>query len=164
MAPSCNAGAPFLMANHLTNGERYLMKNILFLCTGNSCRSVMAEAYFNQAAAGTWRAYSAGSQPTGEIHPLAIQTLKDAGVLFSVPRSKSWSEFEGADALPMDMVVTVCGNAADEVCPIWPGIPTNAHWPFPDPAGFSGSYEDKLDHFRSVFIMIKERIDLFLDV
>lgn len=116
----------------------------------------------NHAAKGRWRAYSAGSQPTGQVHPLALRTLKEAGVMFAVPSSKSWTEFESPDAPVMHQIVTVCDNAANETCPIWPGHPPTAHWPFPDPAGFSGPESDVLDHFRSVFVMIKERIDLFL--
>jgi arsenate reductase len=138
------------------------MKNILFLCTGNSCRSIMAEAYFNHAAAGRWRAYSAGSLPTGEVHPMALATLQAAGILYSVPRSKSWDEFEATGAPIMNQIVTVCDNAANETCPIWPGHPVTAHWPFPDPAHFAGSESDRSDHFRSVFVMIRDRIDRFL--
>ncbi len=138
------------------------MKNILFLCTGNSCRSIMAEAYMNYAARGAWRAYSAGSQPTGMVHPLALVTLRDAGVLFDQPASKSWDAFERPDAPPMDVVVTVCGNAERETCPIWPNAPRKMHWPFPDPAHFSGSEADQRDHFRSVFVMIQQQIDAFL--
>ena len=138
------------------------MKNILFLCTGNSCRSIMAETYMNHAAKGRWRGFSAGSQPTGQVHPMALQTLSDAGIIYALPTSKSWNVFAEADAPKMDLIITVCGNAAGEVCPVWPGHPTNEHWPFPDPAMFSGSDEDNRDHFRSVFVMIRERIDFFL--
>lgn len=138
------------------------MKNILFLCTGNSCRSIMAEAYMNYAARGAWRAYSAGSQPTGTVHPLAVQTLQEADVLFEAPTSKSWDRFEGPHAPKMDTIVTVCGNAQNETCPIWPSNPATMHWPFPDPASFVGPEADRRDHFRSVFVMIQHRIDAFL--
>jgi len=122
----------------------------------------MAETYMNHAAKGRWRAFSAGSQPTGQVHPMALQTLSDAGIIYPLPASKSWAAFAEPDAPKMDLIITVCGNAADDVCPVWPGHPANDHWPFPDPAMFSGSEEDKRDHFRSVFVMIRERIDFFL--
>ncbi len=137
------------------------MKNILFLCTGNSCRSVLAEAYMNYAGDG-WQAYSAGSTPTGEVHPMALETLAALGIEVDYARSKSWDEFGAADAPQMDVIVTVCDSAAGEACPIWPGHPTTYHWPFPDPAKFSGSVEDTRDHFREVFAMIKKQLDGFL--
>ena len=137
------------------------MKNILFLCTGNSCRSVLAEAYMNYAGDG-WQAYSAGSTPTGEVHPMALETLAALGIEADYARSKSWDEFGAADAPQMDVIVTVCDSAAGEACPIWPGHPTTYHWPLPDPAKFSGSVEDTRDHFREVFAMIKKQLDGFL--
>ena len=137
------------------------MKNILFLCTGNSCRSVLAEAYMNYAGDG-WQAYSAGSTPTGEVHPMALETLAALGIEADYARSKSWDEFGAVDAPQMDVIVTVCDSAAGEACPIWPGHPTTYHWPFPDPAKFSGSVEDTRDHFREVFAMIKKQLDGFL--
>lgn len=137
------------------------MKNVLFLCTGNSCRSVLAEAYMNHAAQ-DWTAYSAGSTPTGEVHPMALETLAALGISADDARSKSWDEFGGPDAPHMDVIVTVCDNAAGEICPIWPGHPTNHHWPFPDPAKFSGSDEDARAHFREVFAMIKQQLDGFI--
>ena len=139
------------------------MKNILFLCTGNSCRSVLAEAYLNHAGkAAGWRAFSAGSTPTGEVHPMALQTLADLGIAAGYARSKSWDAFGGGEALEMDVIVTVCDNAAGETCPIWPGHPTTYHWPFPDPAKFSGTADEARTHFREVFAMIKARLDAFL--
>lgn len=138
------------------------MKNILVLCTGNSARSIMAEAYLNQAAAGRWRAFSAGSNPTGEVNPFALRTLEAAGVPAGEPRSKSWDEFAGAGVPIMDLVVTVCDNAAGETCPIWPGAPVTAHWGFPDPAAVDGTDTDKAEAFAQVFAAIRAKIDAFL--
>ena len=137
------------------------MKNILILCTGNSCRSILAQAYINHVS-DKWLAYSAGSQPTGEVHPMALETLTSLGINASYARSKNWDEFAGADAPMMDVIATVCDSAAGETCPVWPGHPTTYHWPFPDPAKYSGSEEDTRIHFREVFAMIKKRIDNFL--
>lgn len=137
------------------------MKNILVLCTGNSCRSILAEAYINHVS-DKWQAFSAGSQPTGEVHPLALETLASLDIDAGYARSKNWDEFTAINAPIMDLVVTVCDNAAGETCPVWPGHPATYHWPFPDPAKFSGSNEDTSAHFREVFAMIKKRIDDFL--
>ena len=137
------------------------MKNILILCTSNSCRSVLAEAYINHIS-DEWHAFSAGSQPTGEVHPIALETLASLGIDASYVRSKNWNEFAGNDAAIMDVIATVCDSAAGETCPVWPGHPTTYHWPFPDPAQFSGSEEDTRAHFREIFAMIKTRIDNFL--
>ena len=134
------------------------MKNILILCTGNSCRSILAEAYINNMS-DKWRAYSAGSRPTGEVHPIALEILASQAIDASFVRSKNWLEFTGSDAPHMDVIVTVCDNAAGETCPAWPGYPTTYHWPFPDPAKFSGSDAAARAHFRNVFAMIKKRID-----
>lgn len=133
----------------------------MFLCTGNSCRSVLAEAYINHAS-DDWTAYSAGSTPASYVHPMALETLAALGIGADSARSKSWDEFGAKDAPQMDVIVTVCDNAANEVCPIWPGHPATHHWPFPDPAKFSGSQEDMREHFREVFAMIKERLDRFI--
>lgn len=135
--------------------------NILILCTGNSCRSVLAEAYINSLSEGRFRAFSAGSSPTGSVNPLALATLEAAGISTDGLRSKSWDEFSHADAPTMDFVFTVCSNAAGEVCPIWLGTPMSAHWPFPDPAEFVGDEEATRDHFGEVFAQIAKRIDLF---
>lgn len=137
-------------------------KNILFLCTGNSCRSVLAEAYAAHAGNGKWRSFSAGSTPTGAVHPVALQTLRELDLPYDGFHSKSWDVFAGPEAPQMDVIVTVCDNAAGEVCPIWPGHPTTYHWPFPDPAKFEGSEEDTRAHFREVFAMIKAKIDGFM--
>ena len=136
--------------------------NALFLCTGNSARSVMAEAYLNFASMGRFKAYSAGSRPTGGVNPLALETLKTARVFVGTPRSKSWEEFAKPGAPQMDFVITVCDQAAGEECPIWPGQPMNAHWSFPDPAAFVGDDVEKRAVFFDVFRQIRTRIDLFL--
>ena len=142
------------------------MRNILFLCTGNSARSIMAEAYMNKAGAGRWRAYSAGSHPTGRPNPLALEILSAHGVPAGNPRSKSWDEFAAAGAPVMEVVVTVCDNAAGEVCPIWPTRqgrpPQKLHWSFPDPAAVTGDDAAKRAAFEEVFADIRARIDDFL--
>lgn len=146
------------------------MRNILFLCTGNSARSIMAEAYMNQAGAHLWRAYSAGSKPTGAPNPFAIETLFNYGVALDAgdggPRSKSWDEFAKDDAPVMDMVVTVCDNAAGETCPVWPrtggAAPEKRHWSFPDPAATVGDDADKRASFETVFADIRNHIDALL--
>lgn len=144
------------------------MRNILFLCTGNSARSIMAEAYLNQAGAGQWRAYSAGSQPTGIPNPFALKTLArhEISLGLDAPRSKSWDEFAVDSAPIMDFIVTVCDNAAGEVCPVWPSqngqAPQQKHWSFPDPAAAEGSDAQKLDAFETIFTSIRVQIDQFL--
>ncbi|MGC6475143.1 MAG: arsenate reductase ArsC [Parvibaculales bacterium] len=138
------------------------MKNVLFLCTGNSCRSIMAEAYLNHIGDGRFKAYSAGSAPTGNVHPMAIKTLENEGLTTPSARSKSWDEFAGLQAPTMDFIMTVCDNAAGEVCPIWPGHPATHHWPFPDPAAFLGNAADTQAHFEEVFGLIKQRIHEFV--
>lgn len=143
------------------------MKSILFLCTGNSARSIMAEAYMNKAGAPAWRAYSAGSKPVGRPNPLALEALAAHGVAASQARSKSWDEFSGQDAPLIDVVVTVCDNAAGETCPVFfaPGgaKPLRLHWSFPDPAATHGSDAEKRASFEAVFADIRARIDRFLD-
>lgn len=147
------------------------MANILFLCTGNSARSIMAEAYVNHAGAAHWRAWSAGSKPSGAPNPFAIETLFAHGVALDAghgpPRSKSWDEFARANAPVMDVVVTVCDNAAAETCPVWPtregAQPKMFHWSFPDPAAATGSDDDKRAAFETVFSDIRKRIDQFLE-
>lgn len=136
--------------------------NVLFLCTGNSARSIMAESYANHAGAGRLYAFSAGSHPSGKVHPLSLATLHAAGVEVAEPRSKSWDEFARAGAPPMDLVITVCDNAAGEVCPIWPGAPAKAHWSFPDPAAISGSDADKRAGFAYIFGTIRQAVDRLL--
>lgn len=140
--------------------------NVLFLCTGNSARSIMAEAYLNHAGGGRYKAYSAGSQPTGRPNPLAIETLSAHGIDAGAARSKSWDEFAAPGALLMDVVVTVCDNAAGEVCPIWPtragAAPAKLHWSFPDPAAATGGDAEKRAAFEAVFADLRAAIDGFL--
>ena len=139
-----------------------MTKNILVLCTGNSARSVLAEAYINHVGQNQWHAYSAGSQPTGEVNPFALAVLGEHGIAVSAPRSKSWDEF-AADAAPeMDVVITVCDSAASETCPIWPGAPRTLHWPFADPAAAQGTDDEKLNIFREVFAEIRSKFDDFM--
>lgn len=135
--------------------------NVLFLCTGNSARSIMAEAAMNAVAGGRFRAWSAGSHPTGTVNPLAIATLQVAGLPTEGLRSKSWDEFATPDAPRMDFVFTVCDNAAGEVCPIWPGQPMTAHWGVEDPAAFVGADVAKRAFFLRVFRMLHTRISVF---
>jgi len=135
--------------------------NVLFLCTGNSARSVMAEALLNVLGAGRFRAYSAGSFPSGKVQPIATELARAFG--YDEPlRSKSWDEFAQADSPPIDLVITVCDNAAGEVCPIWPGQPVTAHWGVPDPASVGGSEEERRCAFESAWMMLRGRIDLLL--
>jgi arsenate reductase len=134
--------------------------NVLFLCTGNSARSILAEAYLNNAPDNVFRAFSAGSYPKGQVHPLTIETLRHAGVSTENLRSKSWDEFAQPGSPKMDFIITVCDSAAGEVCPIWPGHPLSAHWSFPDPAAFEGPDDEKRAFFRAVLRQIRTRVDL----
>ena len=142
------------------------MKNILFLCTGNSARSIMAEAYMNAKGAPRWRAFSAGSKPTGTPNFLAIETLSAYGTPAKDPRSKSWDEFAREGAPVMDVIVTVCDNAAGEACPVWPTAkgkaPQKLHWSFPDPAAADGDNAARLHAFEAVFADIRRHVDAFL--
>lgn len=136
--------------------------NVLFICTGNSARSILAEALMNDAGGGRFRAYSAGSHPGGVVNPHALQTLRDMGVSAAGARSKSWDEFAAEGAPQMDFVFTVCDNAAGEVCPLWPGQPMTAHWGLPDPAAVEGSEAEVQQAFRDAAVAMKRRIDLML--
>jgi arsenate reductase len=136
--------------------------NVLFLCTGNSARSIMAEAILNRKGKPTFTAYSAGSMPTGKVRPEALKQLEGAGYSTEGARSKSWNEFANPDAPKMDFVFTVCDNAAKEVCPIWPGQPMTAHWGVADPAAVTGTPEQIERAFRDAFITLDRRIGLFL--
>ena len=135
--------------------------NILFLCTGNSARSILCEAYLNAVAGERFRAYSAGSHPKGAVHPLTLETLRLAKLPKEGFRSKSWDEFTREGAPGLDFVITVCDSAAGEVCPIWPGQPITAHWGFPDPATFEGRDVEARAFFLDVFRQIRIRLDIF---
>jgi len=135
--------------------------NVLFLCTGNSARSVIAEAILNKLGAGNFHAFSAGSQPKGEIHPMTRQLLRELGYDISGLRSKSWHEFAQPGAPPLDFVFTVCDNAAGETCPVWPGQPMTAHWGVPDPAAATGSIAEIGLAFKDAYRMLRQRITVF---
>ncbi|WP_421925825.1 arsenate reductase ArsC [Neoaquamicrobium sediminum] len=135
--------------------------NVLFLCTGNSARSILAEAILNRVGQGRFRAYSAGSQPKGEVHPFAIALLKGVNHDTSFARSKSWEEFATDEAPVMDFVFTVCDNAANEACPVWPGQPMTAHWGVPDPAAAEGTDAEKHLAFAETYRMLNNRISIF---
>jgi arsenate reductase len=135
--------------------------NVLFLCTGNSARSILAEAILRRRGKGRFKAFSAGSHPKGAVHPLALALLERKGLPTEGLRSKAWDEFAQPEAPKLDFVFTVCDNAAGEVCPIWPGHPMTAHWGQPDPAAVEGSDLDKTNAFREAFRMLERRIDMF---
>lgn len=136
--------------------------NVLFLCTGNSARSIMAEAILNRKGRPVFTAYSAGSHPAGEVRPEALKQIQLSRMPTEGLRSKSWDEFAQPGAPQMDFVFTVCGNAAGEVCPVWPGQPMTAHWGVPDPAVVKGTPEQIERAFRDAFLMLDRRITLFL--
>jgi protein-tyrosine-phosphatase len=135
--------------------------NVLFLCTGNSARSIMAEALLNFWGRGRFRGFSAGSHPKGDVHPLALETLRRNRVPSDEARSKSWSEFATPDAPPLDFVFTVCDSAAQEPCPTWPGQPMTAHWGIHDPAAVEGTDEEKLRAFNKAFRELDARLKIF---
>lgn len=134
--------------------------NVLFLCTGNSARSILAEAILEREGQGRFRAFSAGSFPKGEVHPMALEVLQGLGYSTDGFRSKSWDEFASSGAPEIDFIFTVCDNAAGEVCPIWPGKPMTAHWGVPDPAAVEGP--GQRDAFQQAFHQLQRRISLFL--
>ena len=136
--------------------------NVLFLCTGNSARSIMAEAIMNRKGRPNFTAYSAGSHPSGTVRPEAIAQLESARLSTDGLRSKSWDEFARPDAPKLDFVFTVCDNAAKEVCPFWPGQPMTAHWGVPDPAAVRGTTEEIKRAYRDAFLILERRISLFL--
>ncbi|HYW90963.1 MAG TPA: arsenate reductase ArsC [Gammaproteobacteria bacterium] len=138
--------------------------NVLFICTGNSARSIIAEVVMNHLGRGRFQAYSAGTDPRGEVHPLALQVLSNQGFGTSGLRSKSWSEFVEPGAPPMDFIFTVCDQAAGEACPAWPGQPITAHWGFADPAAVIGERDEQLKAFTKAQFQIATRIRLFLNL
>lgn len=138
--------------------------NILILCTGNSARSIIGEALFSTLGVGRFKAYSAGSHPTGKVNPFAIEQVQSLGYPVENLRSKSWDEFAQPDSPPMDFVVTVCDKAAGEVCPFWPGQPVTAHWGFPDPAAVQGTDQEKRAAFTRTLHQMRNRVQLFLSL
>ena len=138
--------------------------NVLFLCTGNSARSILAEAILNQKGKPNFTAYSAGSHPAGRVRPEALRQLEVAHLSTAGLRSKSWGEFAEPGAPALDFVFTVCDNAANEVCPVWPGQPMTAHWGVPDPAALQGTSEQVEKAFREAFFLLDRRIGLFLSL
>ena len=138
--------------------------NVLFLCTGNSARSIMAETILNSLGAKRFRAYSAGSHPAGSVNPIAIGWLKKNRFDTDSLRSKSWDEFAAPGAPVMDFVLTVCDNAAGEVCPVWPGQPISAHWGVEDPVSVQGTSEEKEKAFSNVFMILNRRISIFISL
>lgn len=136
--------------------------NVLFICTGNSARSIIGEGLLNAVGRGRFKAYSAGSSPKGEVHPLAIRELQHLHVPTEGLRSKGWDEFAREDSPVMDFVFTVCDKTAGEVCPVWPGQPVTAQWGMPDPAAVEGPEEVRLKAFRDVALMMKRRLDIML--
>jgi arsenate reductase (thioredoxin) len=137
---------------------------VLFLCTGNSARSILAEGTLNQLGKGRFIAFSAGSHPTGKVNPFAIELLSKMGIPTESFRSKNWDEFSANNAAALDFVITVCDNAAGEVCPLWPGQPMTAHWGVADPAAANGTDEDKRRAFLQAYNTLKRRIELFLSL
>lgn len=152
--------SPKIKENLMTN-QAY---NILFLCTGNSARSIIAESLMQHWSRGRFNAYSAGSCPAGQVNPLAIELLKRFNMPIEGLRSKSWEEFAVPDAPHLDFVITVCDNAANETCPIWPGQPLTSHWGVPDPAAVQGSETDKIMAFREAFRVLENRIKIFAEL
>jgi protein-tyrosine-phosphatase len=138
--------------------------NVLFLCTGNSARSILAEATLNAMGRGRFRAWSAGSHPTGKVNPFAIELLQNNRLPSDDLRSKSWDEFARPEAPPLDFVFTVCDNAAGEVCPVWPGQPVTAHWGVPDPAAVEGSDDAKRKAFFTAWSQLQHRISIFVSL
>ena len=138
--------------------------NVLFLCTGNSARSILAEGLINHWGRGRFRGFSAGSHPNGAVHPIALKLLQNLKFPTEGLRSKSWDEFAQAGAPPLDFVFTVCDNAAGEVCPYWPGQPVTAHWGVPDPAAVEGAEFDQLTAFRDTFRTLENRIKMFMSL
>ncbi len=138
--------------------------NVLFLCTHNSARSIIAECVMNRLGAGRFKGYSAGSQPSGTVHPYALDLLRHLNYDVSGLRSKSWEEFSGPDAPKLDFAFTVCDNAANEVCPVWPGQPMTAHWGLPDPSAAEGTESERRFAFADTHRMLYQRIGIFVNL
>jgi protein-tyrosine-phosphatase len=138
--------------------------NVLFLCTGNSARSILAECILNREGQGRFKAFSAGSQPKGQVHPFALELLKKMNHPTAGLRSKSWDEFAAPGAPHLDFVFTVCDNAANEVCPIWPGQPMTAHWGVPDPAAAEGTEAERHLAFAEAYRMLRNRVSIFVSL
>jgi protein-tyrosine-phosphatase len=138
--------------------------NVLFLCTGNSARSILAESILNRIGAGKFKAYSAGSQPKGEVHPMALSLLKRFSYVTDDLRSKDWNEFATDGAPSLDFVFTVCDNAAGEVCPVWPGQPMTAHWGIEDPAAVTASEEKQEQAFKTAYFQMERRLQIFINL
>jgi arsenate reductase len=160
MSSDDNAAKPF-PEDPMSEGETKRAYNVLFLCTGNSSRSIMAETILNEVGKGRFRAFSAGSHPTGKVNPNALEQLRNARLATEGLRSKSWDEFAAAGAPPLDFVFTVCDQAAGEMCPVWPGQPVSAHWGVPDPAAVEGSPEAIRRAFFVAYDVLFRRIGLF---
>ena len=160
--PNYNKTIAKKVVNMNENQERTY--NVLFLCTGNSARSIMAECLLNRLGNKRFNAYSAGSMPNGEVHPMALQVLKRQNYIVDSLRSKSWDEFSGEDAPELNFVFTLCDNAKNEVCPVWPGQPMTAHWGLPDPAAFNGSETEQMVAFNEAMRMLTNRIDIFISL
>lgn len=148
----------------MINGSAPEELNVLFLCTGNSARSIMAECILNREGRGKFKAFSAGSTPTGKVNPLALNLLRKMNYDVSELRSKSWEEFGGDDAPKLDFVFTVCDDAAQETCPVWPGQPMTAHWGVPDPAKVEGTEAERAFAFDDCFRMLNQRISIFVNL
>jgi len=142
----------------------HALRNVLFLCTGNTARSIMAEALLNAMGQGRFKAYSAGSHPKGVVNPFALELLRQNHLPLDGLRSKNWDEFARPDAPAMDFVITVCDNAAGEVCPVWPGQPMTAHWGIPDPAAVEGSDQDKRKAFFKAYSQLQHRLSILLSL
>ena len=156
-----SGGAQVARETRLLSDKTY---NVLFLCTGNSARSILAECALNRLGAPRFHAYSAGSHPRGSVHPFALDLLRRRDYPVDELRSKSWDEFAGPDAPRLDFVFTVCDDAAGEVCPVWPGQPVTAHWGLPDPAAFEGTDTQKRLAFAETLRMLENRIGAFMSL
>lgn len=160
----CRPAAPLVPHEGVKVNQATRPYNVLFLCTGNSARSILAEALLNFRGEGHFHAFSAGSHPTGRVNPLALEALESRGIAVNGARSKSWDEFSKPGAPALDFVFTVCDNAAGEVCPVWPGQPMTAHWGVPDPAAVQGTRIEQMRAFEEAFRILDRRIGLFVSL